>query len=56
MSVNVLDAGRSEPTVARDPVRTNPGDDFQPFAGVVAAVAAGSLVWLGVAWVLRSLV
>ena len=53
MSVNVLDAGRSEPTVARDPVRTNPGDDFQPFAGVVAA---GSLVWLGVAWVLRSLV
>jgi hypothetical protein len=56
MNANVLEAGRIEPTVTRDPVRGRPDEDFRPFAGVVAGVAAGSLVWLGVAWILRSLV
>ena len=55
MSVNVLEAGRLASPIARDPGREKPQDDFRPFAGVVAGVAAGSLVWLGLVWILRGL-
>ena len=55
MSVNVLEAGRLAPPIARDPGRDRPKDDFRPFAGVATGVAAGSLVWLGLVWIFRSL-
>ena len=55
MSVNVLEDRLVELPRAHDHAHAHPEEDFRPFAGVVVGVAAGSLVWLGLAWFLRSL-
>lgn len=56
MSVNVLEAGRVERVVERDRAGAARDEDGRPFGGVVLGVAAGSLLWLGLGWVLRSLI
>jgi hypothetical protein len=54
MSVNILEVGRVE-RVGRDRVGKRRDHDGRPFGGVALGVAAGALVWLGLAWVLRGL-
>ena len=55
MSLNVLEDRLAELPRTHEHTRAHPTEDFRPFAGVVVGVAAGSLVWLGLAWFLRSL-
>lgn len=55
MSANVFEAGRVERVIERDRVAAERDADGRPFGGVVLGVAAGSLVWLGLAWVFRTL-
>jgi len=55
VSVNVLEDRLAELPRAHEQTRAHQEEDFRPFAGVLLGVAAGSLVWLGLAWFLRSL-
>lgn len=54
MSVDILEDRLADLPRAHDHARAHQEEDFRPFTGVLVGVAAGSLVWLGLAWVLRS--